>query len=115
MGVENLSKLPFILSLAYRNKIDEVCKPLANLGIKNFAMYIIFNDNNILILSNVFTLIKPYYQELLYQEDYTYTPELIQHDYYFCNEQQSLSKRLKNRCAEKYNYYPIYNIVRRRG
>ena len=105
-----------ILSLAYKNQIDAVCKILPNMGLKNFVMYLIFNDGNILILSNVYCILKPYYQDSLYREDYTYTSELIQpinEGYYLCNEQKSLSPNLKSLFAEKYNLHPIFNIVRK--
>lgn len=109
-----MNGIPFILSLAYRDQIDEVCKSLPTLGLKQFVMYLIFNNGSTFVLSNVYPILKTYYQESLYREDYTYTPSLLRNDagYYFCNEGGSVSDRLRKILAEKHNIYPIYNIVR---
>lgn len=111
-----MSDIPFILSLAYRKQIDEACKPLSNMGLKHFVMYIVFNDSTTFVLSNVYPILKSYYQDALYKEDYTYTPNLLSPGvggYYLCDKTESLSTRLKELFAEKYNMHPTYNIVRK--
>lgn len=107
-------EIPFILSLAYKDKIEEICKPLANMGLKHFVMYIVFNDDSTLVLSNVFQILKPYYQEALYHEDYTYSRNLItsSSNYYLCRDKGSISKKLQLLLSHKYNVCPTYNIVR---
>lgn len=105
-----------ILSFTYKNQIDEACKYLPNLGLKNFVMYLIYNDGSTLILSNVYSIIEPYYQEALCEEDYTYTPEMIQpfhQGYYLCEEQSSMSENLKELFGKKYHLHPIFNIIRK--
>ncbi|ASQ46856.1 response regulator transcription factor [Legionella clemsonensis] len=111
-----MKDVPYILSLAYKKQIDEVCKPLGRMGLKHFVMYLIFNDGTPLILSNVYPIILSYYQEALYKEDYTYTARLIdaaREGFYLCNEVQSISPQFKELLAEKYNIHPNYNLVRR--
>lgn len=107
---------PFILSLKHKEKIEEVCKPLSNLGLTNFVMYIVFNNGQTFVLSNVFNLLQSYYQDELYKEDYTYTKGFIDpvhSGHYFCEEEGALSPRIKDLCSQKYNYYPTYNLVRK--
>ncbi|KTD06967.1 response regulator transcription factor [Legionella jamestowniensis] len=111
-----MKDVPYILSLAYRKQIDEACRPLRSMGLKHFVMYLIFNDGDLLILSNVYPIILSYYQEALYKEDYTYTPGMItftQGDFYLCDKVQFISPRLKTILTEQYNIYPVYNIIRR--
>ncbi|KTC84963.1 helix-turn-helix transcriptional regulator [Legionella brunensis] len=111
-----MKDVPYILSLAYKKQIEEVCKPLVNMGLKHFVMYLIFNDGSLLVLSNVYPVINSYYQDELYKEDYSYTPRLIdaaQKGYYLCDEVEFTSSNFKNLLAEKYSIYPLYNIVRR--
>lgn len=103
------------MSLAYKQQIDEVCKSLPDLGLKHFVMYIIFNNGSTFVLSNVYPILKAYYQDALFKEDYTYTPEWIKpipKGYYLCDETQTLSPRLKELLAEHYKIYPAYNIIR---
>jgi DNA-binding CsgD family transcriptional regulator len=109
-----MSDVPYILSLAYKKEIDEVCKPLANMGMKHAVMYLVFNDGSTSVLSNVYPILKPYYQDELYKEDYTYTEEMMQlnRDHYLCGENKAVSERLKTLLAEKYHIHPTYNLVR---
>ncbi|WED43244.1 helix-turn-helix transcriptional regulator [Legionella cardiaca] len=104
------------LSLACKKQIDEVCKPMANIDLKYLVMYLIFNDGRLLILSNIPPLVQRYYQENLYKQDYSYTYKMIEaayEGYYLCNEVEFSSPEFKKILKEKYNIYPIYNIVRR--
>lgn len=111
-----MNNAPDILSLTYKKQIDEVCKSLPNIGLKNFVMYLVYNDGSTLILSNVYSILKPYYLESLCEEDHTYTSEMIlpfHQGYYLCKEQQALSPNLKELFGTKYNIHPVYNIIRR--
>lgn len=107
-----MNEAPYILSLAYKKQIDEVCQSLPALGLKHCVMYLIFNDGSTFVLSNVYSILKPYYYEALYKEDYTCSNELIQQDYYLINETSSVSSGLKERLSSQFNVYPIYNIIR---
>jgi DNA-binding CsgD family transcriptional regulator len=111
-----MKEIPYILSLAYKKQIDEVCKPVANIGLKHFVMYLVFNDGTPFILSNVYPLIPVYYQDELYKEDYSYTPGMIEfarEGYYLFDKVTAISPRFKDILAEQYKIYPAYNIVRR--
>ncbi|WP_035918691.1 helix-turn-helix transcriptional regulator [Legionella fairfieldensis] len=110
-----MCEIPYILSLAYRTQIDEVCKSLPSMGLDHMVMYLVFNDGRVFVLSNVYSILKPYYQEALYQHDYTYTLPLIQsakNGYYLCQEAPAISNELNDLFDKKYKLYPIYNIVR---
>ncbi|CEK09263.1 response regulator transcription factor [Legionella hackeliae] len=111
-----MKEVPYILSLAYKKQIEEACIPLRQMGLKHFAMYLIFNDGSLLILSNVFPIILSYYQDALYKEDYTYTSRMTDSshgDHYLCDEVEFVSSRLKKILNEQYNLHPTYNIIRR--
>ncbi|VEG92250.1 helix-turn-helix transcriptional regulator [Legionella spiritensis] len=110
-----MSNTPYILSLAYRNQIDKICDRLPLLGLKHMAMYIVFNDGSVFTLSNLYPILKDYYQGGLYKEDYTYTPAMIQpfqEGYYLCQNRPFISEKLKEIVTKQYHLYPIYNIIR---
>ncbi|KTD17917.1 response regulator transcription factor [Legionella jordanis] len=111
-----MNDVPYILSLAYKKQIDDVCKPLASIGLKHFVMYVIFNDGTPFILSNVYPVTQAYYRDELYKEDYNYTPQMIEHageGYLLTNKGECISPRLRAMLAEEYKIYPVYNLVRR--
>ena len=108
------SRVSDILSLTYKVRINEVCKQLPNLGLDNVVMYIVFNDERVFTLSNVDS--KPHSQEEPHQQDYSYIMPLIElarYGYYLYNEADSISKHFKELFKDKYNLFPIYNIVRK--
>ncbi|MCE3045424.1 helix-turn-helix transcriptional regulator [Legionella sp. 16cNR16C] len=110
-----MKDIPYITSLAYKPQIEAVCKQLESIQIDGFVMYLIFNDGGVFILSNVFPILKTYYQECLYTEDFTFTPKLLLHNdsgHYFCEKEGSLSTRLLDLFAHKYSLHPVYNLVR---
>lgn len=108
------SKIPYILSLAYKDHIDEVCQRLSQLGLKYFVMYIIFNDGSRFALSNLYHLLLPYYGEGYYKEDYSYQPEITHGiEYYLCDRTPAVSENFKNALEQQFNIYRAYNIVRR--
>lgn len=110
-----MNDIPYILSLAYKKQIEPVCNYIKTIGLNYFVMYLVLNDGNLFILSNVYPILKPYYQEALYKQDYTYTAPVIAsatEGYYLCTNIDSVTPDFKKILAEKYSIFPIYNIVR---
>lgn len=104
-----------VLSLVHRQTIDHCCQGLATIGLSHMVMYLIFNDGQTMIVSNLYQLIPAYYQDGWYQDDYTYTPPFIQPfqpSYYLFEQPYSLSQRLMALLHTRYQLYPVYNIIR---
>jgi len=110
-----MEEIPYNLSLAYKEQIDEMCKPLVSMGLKHAVMYLLFNDGSTFVLSNLYSLAKPYYQEGLSKEDYVYTRKMLisaTPGYYLYEETPCISNHFKKLLAKQYKVYPIYNLVR---
>lgn len=110
-----MREIPYILSSAYKKQIAEVCKPLLNLGINYFVLYIAFNDGSAFVLSNAHLILTPYYQETLFKEGTINSQTLFQSDegYYLNKNIKSFSNYLSEIFAQKYNLFPVYHLVRK--
>lgn len=108
------TQIPYIVSIAHRREIDRACKGLDKLNFRYFVMYIIFNNGDRFVLSNIYHLLVPYYTENLYQEDYSIKPSIICNtDYYTCNNSNSVSERFKKILEDRLNIHRAYYIIRR--
>lgn len=102
-----------IISLHYQNQIQNACAYLPKIGLRYFVMYIIFNDGSKFVLSNIFHMLKSYYAESLYKEDYSFRLDTITDvTHYFCDRTLSVSNKFKRMLEERYNVYRTYYIVR---
>lgn len=103
-----------IISLRYQNEIQNICTYLPQIGLQYFAMYILFNNGNKFVVSNIFHMLNSYYAESLYKEDYSIRPDTIENvTHYFCDNTTSVSNKFKNMLEERYSVYRTYYIVRK--
>lgn len=102
-----------ILSLNYQNRIQKICASLPKIGVQYFVMYIIFNDGSKFVLSNIFHMLKSYYAESLYKEDYSFRLETITGlTHYLCDRTLSVSSKFKQMLEERYNAHRVYYLIR---
>ncbi|MGQ3890133.1 helix-turn-helix transcriptional regulator [Legionella sp. CNM-1927-20] len=106
--------IPYILSLGNKNRINEVCEKLNKCNMEYFVCYIVFNNSQKFVLSNMYHLLKPYYGESFYKEDYSYSDKIITgNDFYICDKTNSVSLSLKRELEERFSIYRGYYTVRR--
>ena len=105
---------PYVLSIAYKDPMDDICKGLARLGLKYFVMYIVFNDGSRFVLSNIYHLLIPYYTDGFYKEDFSYNLKTTNNlDFYLCDKTKSISDNFKEQLENRFNVHRAYYIIRR--
>lgn len=105
--------VPYIISCAYKDQIDQACKSLSKLGLKYLVMYVIFNDGSRFVLSNIYQLLVPYYKEELYKEDFHCAPDIISKGDFICDTTQAVSEHFREILEKRFNVHRNYYIVRR--
>lgn len=104
---------PYILSLAYRNRIEEVCKSLSTMGLRYFVSYLVFNNGQTFVLSNMFDMLVPYYVDGHYKEDNSFRKTITANAaYYLCNKVSSVSDKLSTLLEDRFNIFRAYYIIR---
>lgn len=108
-------EIPYIISLAQKTKLERVCKKLLDkCNMEYFVCYIIFNNNQKFVLSNMFHMLIPYYCDKLYTEDFSCSDKIISgNDYYLCNQVDSVSKNLQAQLENRFSIHRGYYTIKR--
>lgn len=109
------TQIPFIASIGYRKQIDQFCAQLKALtGLDYFVAYIVFNNGEKFVLSNIYHLLKPYYQEAFYQKDYSVAAQTIQNKaFYLCDQSPSVAADFANVLENRFSVYRAFYTIRR--
>src|SRR6185312_1189564 len=108
-----MKSVPFILSLAHRDRIDRLCKVLTNIGLKHFVGYIVFNNGQTFVLSSMFHMLEPYYIDGYYKEDFSFKREITESvSHYLCDTTQSVSATFQDALENRFSIFRAYYIVR---
>lgn len=107
--------VPYILSLGNKEKISHVCTELkVKCGMDYFVCYMVFNNGQKFVLSNMYHLLKTYYLESLYLEDYSCNDNIIiGNNYYLCDEAESVSDKLKDELENRFLIHRGYYTIKR--
>ena len=107
-------KTSTILSLKYQDQITTLCNELQRAtNIPYFVSYIIFNNGQLFVLSNLFDMLPAYYTEGLHKEDFSIEKEhTADVSYYLCDRTPSISENFKTLLEQKYTLHRAYYIVR---
>ncbi len=105
---------PHILSLVYQDRIEQLCARLKKTtNFSYFVSYIIFNNGQIFVISNMFHMLEYYYAEKLYNEDFSFKKQITsEFNSYLCNEVEAVTKNFENLLENKFNIYRAYYIIR---
>lgn len=104
---------PLILSLLYQDTIEKVCTPLSKIGLKYFVCYMVFNNGQAFVLSNMFHMLSSYYNEEYYKQDYSFRPEItIDTTHYLCDATIATTKEFQNILENRFGIYRSYYIIR---
>ena len=106
--------IPNILSLIYQERIERLCQNLSRIGgFKYFVSYIVFNNGQTFVLSNMFHMLTAYYTEKLYKEDFSFRKETtVDHTYFLCNHALSITDHFRDILEQRFQIYRTYYIVR---
>lgn len=106
--------MSLITSCVHKDTIDRLCKNIkCKTGFDYFVMYMVFNNGQRFVLSNMYPLLEEYYHEGYYREDYSCNPNIISRvDHYLCGETPSVSDRLRVYLEDKVNIHRTYYTVR---
>lgn len=110
------NNIPLIPSIVHKLEIEELCKPLTYISnIKDFVLYIIFNDGQKFVLSSTPNdFLTMYWHETLNMLDHSSEHELFINDnYYLCNEKLGAEPAFKEILEAKFNMYRTFYTVRK--
>lgn len=109
-----MKTIPNIISLIYQHRIQTLCQNLfKQCGFKYFVSYIVFNNGQTFVLSNLFHLLIPYYTEDFYKQDFNFKKEItIDVTHYLCDKSLSVSKAFAEILQERFKVFRAYYIVR---
>lgn len=108
-------QIPFIASIGYKKQIDQFCLKLKeHTGLDYFVAYIVFNNGEKFVLSNIYHILKPYYQESYYQKDFSIRENVIQNkDFYLCDQLPSVSTDFASILENRFSVFRVFYTIRR--
>ncbi len=109
-----MKSIPTILSLAYQNRIAQLCQELPKIGnLRYFVCYIVFNNGQTFVLSNTFHMLMAYYGESLYKQDFSFRKEnTISVTHYLGNQPSTITENFKEILEQRFGIYRSYYIIR---
>lgn len=110
----SLKNIPKIVSIVHQNEIEAICKSLPKeCNLKFFVCYIIFNNSQVFVLSNMFNMLIPYYTEQYYKQDFSFRKEITSDiNYYLCDKIKGVTDEFSNLLESRFNINRAYYIVR---
>ncbi len=108
-----LTNQPKILSLLYRDCVEDLNQALKKLGLDYLALYVTFNNGQKFVISNLYHFVEAYYAEELYQEDYQADlTKNDERDFFLEGEKLFTSERLTREAETRFHIYRAYFLVR---
>ncbi|NNM59668.1 MAG: helix-turn-helix domain-containing protein [Legionellales bacterium] len=106
--------IPRIVSIVHQNEIEMICKGLPKEGgLKYFVCYVIFNNAQTFVLSNMFHMLIPYYTEQYYKQDFSFRREITSDvNYYLCDRVKNVSAEFSDILESKFKINRAFYIVR---
>lgn len=107
-------RIPKIVSIIHKEQIEAACQILPKInGMKHFVCYIVFNNGQTFVLSNIFHMLIPYYVEEYYKQDYSFRREITSEvTHYLCNKTETVSANFSDCLESRFSVYRAFYIVR---
>ncbi len=109
----SFKNIPKIVSIVHQNEIETICKGLPKEGnLKYFVCYVIFNNGQAFVLSNMFHMLLSYYTEQYYKQDFSFRKEITSDvNYYLCDTVKGVTFAFRTGAGKVWGNYPFYESM----